>query len=229
VIDIEGVTRLFGENVAVDGVSLHIPEGQFVALMGHNGAGKSTLLRIVTGLTRPSEGRVTVEGQSVRGVPAVRGRLGLLAHESYLYGSLTARENLRLYADLFGVPDGPRRIDAVLEDLDMAWAAELQVETMSRGMEQRIALARALLHDPAILLLDEPFSGLDRAADRFLMAKLDALRKAGKTALLVTHDPARAVRLADRVVVLRRGRVHMDALMTPEEAQTFPERYMELL
>jgi heme exporter protein A len=197
--------------------------------MGHNGAGKSTLLRLVTGLTRPNHGQVTVDGQSVRGAASVRRKIGLLAHESYLYGSLTARENLLLYAQLFSVAQPSERVDSVLADLGMAWAAELQVESMSRGMEQRVALGRALVHEPTILLLDEPFSGLDRAADRFLMERLASLREAGKTALLVTHDPTRAVRCVDRIVVLGRGRVQLDRILTPEDAETFPTTYMSLL
>jgi len=229
VIRLESVTRLYGDHPAIDDLSLEVHQGQFVAVMGHNGAGKSTLLRLVAGLTRPTEGRVLVNDRELRRDNDARRAIGLLAHESYLYGTLTARENLHFTARLFGLTDSDEHVDALLADVGIAWAADLPVETYSRGMEQRAALARALLHDPELLLLDEPFAGLDQAAEAFLHEPLARLRGAGKTGLLVTHDPARAVRSADRLVVLKRGRVVFDEQVTGPLAETFPVTYSSLL
>jgi len=228
-IEIVSLTRLYGELAAVDEVTVSIAPGELVALMGHNGAGKSTLLRMVAGLTRPTSGEVRVDGLSVRTDLGARARLGLLAHESYLYPALTARENLALYATLFDLPDATDRVDAVLAEVGLDWARDLPVEGFSRGMEQRAALARVLLHDPSVLLLDEPFAGLDRAAEQFLLQKLAALSAAGKTALLVTHDPFLAARAAERAVVLRRGRVALDTPLAAAEAAAFTARFTELL
>jgi ABC-type multidrug transport system ATPase subunit len=170
-----------------------------------------------------------VDGLSVRTQLGARARLGLLAHESYLYPSLTARENLRLYATLFNLPRAEPRIDAVLAEVGLDWAHDLPVEGFSRGMEQRAALARVLLHDPGVLLLDEPFAGLDQAAEGFLLRKLEALAAAGKTVLLVTHDPLLAARATRRAVVLRRGRIALDEPLDPGLAASFAARYTALL
>lgn len=228
-IEVESVTRLYGELAAVDEVTFSVAPGELVALMGHNGAGKSTLLRIVAGLTRPSSGEVRVDGLSVRKDLGARARLGLLAHESYLYPALSARENLLLYATLFDLEDGPDRVDTVLAEVGLDWARDLPVEGFSRGMEQRAALARVLLHDPSVLLLDEPFAGLDRAAEEFLLSKLAELSRAGKTALLVTHDPFLAARAAERAVVLRRGRIALDTSLVEADAHAFTARFTALL
>jgi heme exporter protein A len=232
VIRTRSLTRHFADRTAVDDVSLDVDGGTFVALMGPNGAGKSTLLRLVAGLTRPSAGDVTVGGGSVRKDARTRRRIGVVGHESYLYGALSARENLELYARLFGLAGADRRVGDLLDRVGMSWAEHVPVEGFSRGMEQRLALARALLHDPDVLLFDEPFSGLDRTAERFLEAALADLRRAGKTALLVTHDPGRAVRSTDRAVVLRRGRVVLDRSLDPARdagAEGFSGEYMAIL
>lgn len=231
-IRVSGLTRHFADRTAVDDVSLEVASGSFVALMGPNGAGKSTLLRLVAGLTRPSAGEAFVDGGSVRRDAATRRRIGVLSHESYLYGPLTARENLELFGRLFGLPDPARRTTELLDAVGMAWAEHVTVEGFSRGMEQRLALARALLHDPDVLLLDEPFAGLDRSAERFLEGALGELRRGGKTALLVTHDPFRAVRSTDRAVVLKRGRVALDRALDAERdisPDAFPAEYMRIL
>jgi heme exporter protein A len=225
VIRLDRVTRLYGDHPAVDDVSFEMTTGSFVALMGHNGAGKSTLLRIVAGLTRPTSGKVLIAGREMRRDGRVRRDLGFLAHESYLYGSLTPRENLRFYARLFDVGDASARVDALLEELGLTWAADLPIESFSRGMEQRAALARVLVHDPRLLLLDEPFAGLDGAGERFLAGRLDALHAAGKSALIVTHDPVRALRTADRVIVLRRGRIVLDEAVDDAFRARFPAEY----
>ncbi len=227
-IDIRRVSRRYREQIAVADVSLTIRPGESVAILGHNGAGKSTLLRMVAGLTRPTTGEVTLDGRSPRD-PARRGRLGLLAHESFLYDALTARENLRLVGALYGLREVESRIDDVLDQVGIAWAADLPVGGYSRGMAQRAALARVLLPDPDVLLLDEPFAGLDHAADRFLRDHIRRLRDRGKTLLMVTHDPNSACELAGRAVILRRGTIASDRPIGPDDAREFATHYVAIL
>jgi heme ABC exporter ATP-binding subunit CcmA len=222
------VTRFYGEHAALDRVTLEIPAGQSVALMGHNGAGKSTLLRLLAGLTRPSEGTVRLSDRAPSDIEARRS-FGLLAHESYLYGALSARENLRLYGRLYALGELEERITEILAEVGLEWAADLPISAFSRGMEQRATLARVLLHDPSLLLLDEPFGGLDRMAEQFLADRLRRLARSGKTIVLVTHDPQRAIDLAERAVVLRRGRIILDANLQNGTASGFASRYLSLL
>lgn len=204
--------RLYGALPALDGVDLMVPSGTCVLLLGANGAGKSTLLRVVSTLIPPTSGTLRIYGADARRADrtTLRRRIGLLAHQTYLYENLTAVENLHFYARLYGLPS-PR--DAAHEALASAAledrAADL-VRTFSRGMKQRLAIARALLHDPDLLLLDEPFTGLDRESCARLTAQLAASRDAGRTCLLATHAIAEATGLADRVVVLAAGRVAAD-------------------
>lgn len=210
-----GVTRRFGPVTALAGVDLEIPAGQSLALLGANGAGKSTLLRIVGGLVRPTAGRVEA-GPGFAWTPgstAFRAAIGYLGHRSLLHDYLTARENLVLYAGLYGLggAEAEERAERWLERVGLARAAERPVRGFSRGMMQRLALARALVHDPALLLLDEPSSGLDTEGRARLDETLRAQREAGTTLLHVSHHAAAAVTLADRVVVLRRGAVVADA------------------
>jgi len=225
VIQIDRVSRLYGDRVALETVSLEIAAGESIALMGPNGAGKSTLLRAIAGLTRASEGTVTVGGRSVK-EPASRRRVGLLAHESYLYGPLTAAENLQFYARLYGVADPP--IERVLADVGLEWAADLRIDTFSRGMEQRAALARLLVTGPEVLLLDEPFSGLDHVASTTLFDQLSRWRGGDRTMVVVTHDPIQAARLVQRVIVLVQGRVAFDEAVT-EGPEAFALRYARLV
>ena len=217
--------KIYGALPALDGVDLIVPSGTCVLLLGANGAGKSTLLRVVSTLVPPTSGTLRIHGADARRADraALRRRIGLLAHQTYLYENLTAAENLQFYARLYGLPS-PR--DAAREALASSAledrAADL-VRTFSRGMKQRLAIARALLHDPDLLLLDEPFSGLDRESCARLTAQLVASRDAGRTCLLATHAVVVAAGLADRVVVLAAGRVaadHSAARMGPQELES---------
>lgn len=202
-----GLVKRYGGTTALAGVDVAAAGGECLALFGHNGAGKTTLLKILAGLARPSGGRVEMGDGTRAGTPRARRRLGFLSHDTLLYDELTGRENLLFYARLYALTDVRR-----LAGVALAWAgleahADLPVGSYSRGMQQRLALARATLHDPEVLLLDEPFTGLDPGAARVLTRSLAELRAAGKTVILTTHDIEAGYRLADRVVVLRRGRV----------------------
>ncbi|HLK12759.1 MAG TPA: heme ABC exporter ATP-binding protein CcmA [Candidatus Binatia bacterium] len=202
------LTRLLAGTPVLARVDLTVAAGELVVLLGPNGAGKTTLLRVLAGLLRPSGGELLLFGVDVRrGADAVRGRLGYVGHESACYPDLSGAENLAFYAALFAVPDARARVDELLAWAGLGAVARRAVRTYSRGMQQRLALARALLHRPALLLLDEPFSGLDPTGAERLAARLAALRAAGCALLLTTHDLARTAPLATRTVVLHRGRI----------------------
>jgi heme exporter protein A len=201
-IALEGLERRYGDRPALRGVSIAVGEGQTLAVFGANGAGKTTLLRVLATLLRPHAGSAVVLGASLPGEAwRVRGRLGFLGHEPLLYPDLTARENLLFHARLHGV--GVARVDELLAAVGLSRRAGDVVRELSRGMVQRLAVARAVLHDPALLLLDEPRAGLDpRAAE-----ELEPLigRASGRTRVLVTHDVERGLREADVVLGLRAG------------------------
>jgi heme exporter protein A len=207
-VRVEGVTKVFGRQRALGGVSLTLEAGRLCAVLGPNGAGKSTLLSIVSTLARPTAGDVhygaTPHHEAAQ---TLRGAVGLVAHDSFLYGDLSGRENLLFFERLYGRRD---RAEALLVRVGLQEAADRPVRTYSRGMQQRLALARALVGEPSLLLLDEPFSGLDRSGVEALRALLVELRAAGTILVLVTHDFGAAAGLCDHVVVLRRGRLVLD-------------------
>ncbi len=197
----------YGPTRALDGVDVLAAGGEIVAVAGPNGAGKTTLLRALSGERQTDRGEVLLDGSPVSGAdPGWRGRVGLVSHRTGLYRKLSAAENLSFFASLHGVPDAREAVRLALGTVGAATLAGTRVEALSRGQSQRVALARSLLHDPDILFLDEPFTGLDPAAAAALEATLRARRRAGCVVVLVTHDLRRCLGLADRVVVLRRGR-----------------------
>jgi heme exporter protein A len=202
-IELRGLARHFGERTALRDVSLGLPAGATLAVLGRNGAGKSTLLRILASLLRPHAGEVLVFGESLpRRAFAVRARLGLLGHEPLLYRELTGRENLQYHARLHRVQEA--RVDEVLRSVEMERRAEEPVRSLSRGMVQRLAVARAVLHSPALLLLDEPRANLDPAAAELVEPLIG--RAAGRTRVLTSHDPRAALAEADLVLALKDGR-----------------------
>jgi heme ABC exporter ATP-binding subunit CcmA/heme exporter protein CcmB len=223
-IELHAVSKVFGPHRALDGVGLHVAPGAFVLLVGPNGAGKTTLLRILATLTRPSAGTVRVAGlDPAQAGATVRRQIGHLSHRTLLYDDLTAEQNLAFYARLYAVPAASDRIADMLARVGLAARRHDRVSTFSRGMQQRLAVARALLHGPRLLLLDEPYSGLDPQAADALTALLGELHGEGCTLLLATHALDHVTRLRQRTVVLDRGRVIDD---TRADA-TFPARYRE--
>jgi heme exporter protein A len=203
-IELRGLARYFGERVALSQVSAQVPAGTTLAVLGRNGAGKSTLLRVLAALLRPHSGEVEVFGEPLpRRAWAVRGRIGLLAHEPLLYRELSGRENLEYHARLHGV--GRERVEEVLGAVAMDRRAEDPVRLLSRGMVQRLAIARAVLHDPQLLLLDEPRANLDPAAAELVEPLIG--RPSGRTRVLTSHDPQAALAEADAVLALKDGRV----------------------
>jgi heme exporter protein A len=210
-VAIEGAVKVFGSVRALAGVSLRLASGDVAAVMGQNGAGKSTLLALLSLTARPTRGIVSFDGVRVRfGDPDARRLVGLLSHQPLLYGDLTGAENLRLFASLYGV-DVDGSVRAVSERLGLGrFASDRPVRVLSRGQLQRVALARALVSRPRLLLLDEPAAGLDRAAIDGITEALAAHREDGGIAVVVTHEPELAARVATRAVMLRDGRIAAD-------------------
>ncbi len=200
------VWRAFQRERVLAGVELAIPSGAAAAIMGPNGAGKSTLLRVLAASLRPQRGRVRIHGEDPWRVPAARRRIGFVGHEPMLYGGLSVLENLRLFTSLYGLPDGRARADEVCALLRIDRRGD-PVRNLSRGMQQRAALARAIVHRPEVLLLDEALTGLDPDAAERLAEFLAEFRAGGGTVVLTTHSPAEALRNADRVYVLAGGRL----------------------
>jgi heme exporter protein A len=192
-------------------VTLSIDRGQFVSVLGANGTGKSTLLRVVSTLVPPTTGALKLFGERATATSvALRRRIGLIGHQSMLYRDLSPAENLTFFARLYGLDNVLSRVARMLEMIGLSDRAADPVRTFSRGMVQRVAIARALLHDPELILADEPFDGLDAPSIESLEHLLAALGEAGKTILMVNHDIEQSVRISDRVIVLRGGRVAVD-------------------
>ena len=205
-IVLENVGKRFGRLTALDGIDLNLPGGA-LALLGPNGAGKTTLLRVVATLSRPTRGRIFIRGMDARKEPErVRADIGLISHQTLLYDDLTASENLCFYGRLYGLRDLKERVRRALEDIGLSGREHDRVRGFSTGMKQRLAIARATLHHPTILLLDEPFAGLDASACATLSDRLQYHRGEGGTVILVTHDLHRALDLTDRFAILNRGR-----------------------
>jgi heme exporter protein A len=224
-LEVEGLARHYGERDALNDVSLSLQAGQTLVVFGPNGAGKTTLLRVLATLLRPHAGRVSVLGRELPGEAwAVRGRVGLLGHEPMLYRELTAQENLRFHARLHGV--ARTRVDEVLEAVAMSARAREPLRTLSRGMVQRVAVARAVLHEPELLLLDEPHSNLDPAAIELVAPLIGAGTDPARprTRVICSHDPGGGLAEADVVLGLRGGR----AALVRAAADVRPQEIAEL-
>jgi ABC-2 type transport system ATP-binding protein len=219
VIQISSLSRRFGEKNAVDELTLEVHAGEIFGFLGHNGAGKTTTVRLLNGVLEPTSGSANVLGldPQTQG-PALRAQTGVLTETPSLDERLTARDNLSIYADLYNVPhaDVPKRVNSLLTEFELSERADEKVGGYSKGMKQRLALARALLHKPAVLFLDEPTSALDPVAARHVHDLVESLaRRKGCTVFLCTHNLVEAQRLCDRVAVMEQGR--LVALGTPSE------------
>ncbi len=207
-IQAEGVAKTYGRFSALRGVSMTLEAGAFLTLFGANGAGKTTFLKIVATLARPTHGRLRVGGFDAAERPEeVRRRIGFLSHNTGVYRDLTPLENLRFYSRLYGRDDGDPALEALLERVGLEDRRHDAVRTFSRGLLQRVGLARVMLHRPALLLLDEPHTGLDARAVAILNAMLDEAVEGGRTVVVTTHDLELGLRAATRVEILDRGRI----------------------
>ena len=207
-IKVEALVKNYGLLPVLRGVNLHVKPAEFVALVGANGAGKTTLMRIVGTLMKQTAGRVSIGGWPLpEHADKVRRHIGLVSHHALLYGDLTAAENLSFYARLYGVSDRDRRVGEALQTVGLAARQRDPVRTFSRGMTQRLTIARATLHEPDVLLLDEPYTGLDQEASRLLDSLLNREAERGRTILMITHDLVHGLNLCDRIAILSRGTI----------------------
>jgi len=222
-VEARHLTKAFGTRKAVDDVSFALPEGAFLSIFGPNGAGKTTLLRVLSTLARPSSGEASVAGIDLKEKPdEARAAIGMISHAPMLYPDLTAEENLLFYAQLYGVEDPQARVSELLEAVGLSHRRLDPVRTFSRGMTQRVSIARALVHDPRVVFLDEPYSGLDpHAADIFdqLIESARADRE-DRAFIMVSHDLAKSFSMCTHALVLARGRV---VTYAPKEELDFDE------
>ncbi len=206
IIVVRKLVKRFGLKPVLRGMDFSVEVGEFVALLGPNGAGKTTFLRILSSLSRPTMGNVSIAGYSLPGqASAVRRRLGVVSHLPLLYGDLTAEENLGFYARMYGLDQADRRISQVLDLVGLSARRRDLVRTFSRGMQQRLAIGRAVLHDPEVMLFDEPHTGLDQDACQMLDSVLREVAARGRSVVMTSHDLARVADLASRFDVLSRG------------------------
>ena len=226
-VEIVDVRRSFGKRTAIDGLTLTIQTGSVVGIVGPNGAGKTTLIDMICGLTRPSSGTVKVLGEDVvRGGAALRARIGVLPQETALYEEVTAQQNLKFAASLYGVPNADARIAEVLDLVGLRQRAHDVVRGFSGGMQRRLAIARALLHNPSLLILDEPTVGVDIEARHQIWAHIRSLKAMGRTVVLTTNYLDEAEALCDRVAILRAGKLLAED--TPVALTTRTGRCLEL-
>ncbi|MCC7055397.1 MAG: heme ABC exporter ATP-binding protein CcmA [Gemmatimonadaceae bacterium] len=223
------LVRRFGRRRAVSGVDLAIAPGECLALFGPNGAGKTTLLRLLAGLLRPTSGEVRLLGRPLKGdARAERGRVGLISHQSMLYDVLTVSENVAFAARLHGLPDVQGATAAALDRLGLTNRALTPVRALSRGWQQRVSIARAIVHGPALVLLDEPYTGLDVAGARALTDLLLALRHDGAALALVTHAVDEGLALATHSAIMLDGAIRRHASTAGVDAVAFAEEYRAL-
>src|SRR5215470_20077051 len=225
-VHLEGVMKHFGAMTALRGIDLQLDRGRCLGIFGPNGAGKTTLLRILATLIRPSAGTVCIAGcDAVREAEKVRPLLGVLSHRTFLYGHLTACENLQFYGRMFGVKQLAERITEVLQVVDLVTHAHQLVRTYSRGMQQRLAIARAILHDPQLLLLDEPYTGLDTHAAKRLHVLIERLHTEACTIIMSTHDLHRGLDVCDEIAIQCRGKIVYRGLSSGMDIQAFEQLY----
>jgi len=207
-LESEDIRKTFGHFTALAGVTLNVERGEFVALFGRNGAGKTTFLKVAATLVRHTHGKLRVEGVDISEEPEkARRHIGFLSHNTYLYRDLNPIENLRFFARLYGLKDPDQRIESLLDRVGLQRRASDPVRGFSRGLHQRLGIARVVLHDPSLILLDEPYTGLDANAVEILNRMLDEASAAGKTIILTTHDLDQGLRGATRAAIIDRGKI----------------------
>jgi heme exporter protein A len=225
-IEIRRLTKAFGSHTVLRDVSLTVGDGEFLTLVGPNGAGKTTLLRIVATLSRPTEGEVWLDGWNLAdGVAEARRRIGFISHQPLLYGDLTAVENLRFFGRLYDLSGPSKRLDEVLAQVGLLERRRDPVRTFSRGMQQRLAIARAILHQPAVMLMDEPYTGLDQEAAAMLDQVMRIVGAASRTVLMTTHNLDRGLAMSDRVAILSGGRLVHQAARADLNESSFRQVY----
>lgn len=229
-IEVRRLTKRFGLKTVLKDLDFHVQAGEFVALLGPNGAGKTTFLRILASLSRPAMGEIRIAGFRLpQQATAIRHILGVVSHQPLLYGDLTAEENLHFYGKMYGIGLPEKRIREVLDLVGLSLRSHDLVRTFSRGMQQRLAIGRAVLHDPEVMLLDEPHTGLDQDASIMLDGVLREVAARGRTVVMTSHDLARAADLASRFDVISRGKIVASAGRAEMSAERLPVFYREAI
>jgi heme exporter protein A len=228
-IETVSLTRKFGRRAAVRDLTFQLHEGECLALFGPNGAGKTTLLRVLAGLLRPNGGTAKVSGVALPGGAAARSVVGLISHQSMLYAPLTALENVEFTAKLYGVPSPRDAAMRALERLRLADRAHSLVRSLSRGMQQRVSIARAIVHAPRVVLLDEPYTGLDEAGAAALSDALKALRSDGAALVLVTHHLSEGLALATHTAIMREGQFVRYETRGDVSVETYRDSYRDVV
>lgn len=230
VIEVENLVKRFGPKIVLRQLDFQAQDGEFVALLGPNGAGKTTFLRILATLSRPTFGKVSISGYRLPNQAAeVRKKLGVVSHQPLLYGDLSAEENLKFYGRLYAVPELQQRINFVLDLIGLSVRKKDLVRTFSRGMQQRLAIGRAILHEPEVLLLDEPHTGLDQDASNMLDQVLKQVAGLGRTVVMTSHDLARASDLASRFDIIARGKIQASVQSADIEKDGLSGFYKQVL
>ena len=225
-IQIQGLVKSFGHTYALHEINLNVAQGQFLAIVGPNGAGKTTLLRILATLLRPTSGHVNIDGLDlVSHSGEIRRRIGFVSHQSLTYGRLTVEENLRFYGRLYDVAELEERVDSLLHVVGLDARRQDPARTLSRGMQQRLSIARAIVHQPSLLLLDEPYTGLDQQAAEMFRRLLQTVNAESRTVVMTTHNLQRALELCDTVAILSSGRIVHETESEPLSADRLREIY----
>ena len=215
IISIKGLSKAFGNLRVLKNIDLEVKKGDFITIFGPNGAGKTTLMKIMSTLVEPSGGSITIDGFNIKDDPVeIRKRIGSISHETYLYGELTAEENLRFFGRMYGMDKDylNARVDGLIEQVGLEYRSTDRVGTFSRGMKQRLSIARALIHEPSILFLDEPYTGLDQHAASTFENVLRGLDAQNTTKIMISHDIDRSLKLCDRALILNKGQIMFDEL-----------------
>jgi ABC-type multidrug transport system ATPase subunit len=233
IISISGLSKSFGSQKAIENIDLEFKKGEFVAIFGPNGAGKTTFLKILSTIIEPTKGSVTISGFDLKKKPTeIRKGIGVISHQSYLYDDLTAKENLLFFGKMYGMGKSKleKRANNLLEQVDLSKRAEDRVRPFSRGMKQRLSIARAMIHRPDILFMDEPYTGLDQHAAQTFENVLASLDKDNVTKIMISHNIERAFRLCDRVLVMDKGKIIYDKMKSEiENVDSFKSTYHSLL
>ncbi|RMF85287.1 MAG: heme ABC exporter ATP-binding protein CcmA [Nitrospinota bacterium] len=226
ILRVEGLTKAFGEIKALQGIDLTLRRGEFLTIFGPNGAGKTTLIKILSSLVKPTAGRFTINQYTAREHgEAMRRLIGVISHRTFLYPQLTAYENLAFYGEMYEISALDSRIMQLLGMVGLKHRAHDPVRTFSRGMQQRLSIARALIHDPPLLFLDEPYTGLDPHASELLRDLLLRLHDQERSIILTTHNLSRGLEMCDRVAIQVAGRIVFSAPKSEIDLETFPQLY----
>ena len=225
-IEAEGLTKTFGERRALDNIELNVKAGQVLAVLGHNGAGKTTLIKILATIMKPSSGTINLGGMAIKDNAAeMKGFIGVVTHESFLYNDLTVHENLAFYCQMYNIKEAKERICELIAKMDLTSRLRERAGSLSRGMQQRVSLARSLLHQPRILLVDEPNSGLDPQAVELVWQTMMSDEPTKRTIIFTTTELEVGLKFGERIIILDEGRIIYDELKSDLDRQLLQQTY----